>query len=536
MSFRRLLPTLLFACLLVGWLVALLLVFGSLRSATDEQFARIDASQRLETLMLEQEIGVRGYLSTFEDGDLEPYQAARHSFDALMAQELTRARTDEVREALLRLRTAARKWQQLAASDVRTMTLDDRRFDNDQRTREGPIDAFRAGMVHYQDLIQREREHHANVLLQRAVVMIVAISLLVGGLALLALRRGTLRERRYSRAQAEFAGAMQSAGDEGEADGLLKRHLERELGGETIVTVLRRDAAGDRLRAGTPPRPGSSLAAALSDAKPRDCLAIRRGSPHRQGAEEPLVACELCGMSGPASCQPLLIGDGIIGSVLIEDPDSRAERGARVITDSITQAAPILAGLRTLARAQSRATTDALTQLPNRWALQDALKRMLAQATRSRRPLALVLLDIDHFKRLNDTHGHDAGDRALIAVGQALTSALRESDLAARTGGEEFAVLLPDTPLEGALAVAEQLRSAIAAVELDQLDEVALTASFGVAVLGLHANEAESLIQVADRALYAAKRAGRDRVEVAEAPLPSAGLTTSLGGPELPVR
>lgn len=141
---------------------------------------------------------------------------------------------------------------------------------------------------------------------------------------------------------------------------------------------------------------------------------------------------------------------------------------------------------------------------------------MHAQATRSHRPLAFVLLDIDYFKRLNDTWGHDAGDRALAAVGEALRSHLRDSDLAARSGGEEFAVLLPDTPVEGALRVAEELRRAIAEIDLG-LERTTMTASFGVAVLGLHADDAHALMQAADRALYAAKRSGRDRVEVAEA-------------------
>ncbi|MDO8213336.1 diguanylate cyclase [Conexibacter sp. CPCC 206217] len=534
MSFRRLLPSFLFAALLIGWLVTLLLVFGSLRHDTDEQFDRIDASQRLETAMLDQEIGVRGFLSTFEDEDLDPYREAKQRFDALMVQELRRARSEETRAALLRLRSAAGAWQSLAAEDVRRLTLDDTRFRDDLKTREAPIDTFRAELSHYQELLERERERDANSLLRRAVALIVAVSMLVGAIALVVLRRGTLRERRYNRAQAEFAAAMQSAGDEGEADELLKRHLERQLGDEAVVTVLRRTPGDDRLRAGTPPHAGTPLAAGIADARPRDCLAIRRGAAHSQGDEEPLVACGVCGGSGPASCRPLLVGDGIIGSVLVEDPNGRAARDRRVVSDSILQAAPILAGLRTLALAQSRATTDALTQLPNRWALQDALQRMQAQANRSHRPLSLVLLDIDRFKVLNDTWGHDAGDRALVAVGRALTGELRESDLAARTGGEEFAVLLPDTPLQGAMAVAEQLRGAIAAVDLD-LDDHSLTASFGVAVLGLHASDAEALMQVADRALYAAKRAGRDRVEVAEAPLPGPRVSSTLDEPDVPV-
>ncbi|HST41164.1 MAG TPA: diguanylate cyclase [Conexibacter sp.] len=531
MSFRRILPTILFSGLLAGWVVALVLVFGAVKRDTDKQFERSEASQQLLAAMLDQEIGVRGYLSTFEDPYLEPYTAARHRFDALIQRELELADSDETRAALRRLDTAQDKWEDLAADDVRSLTIDDRRFDDELRTREGPIDAFRAEHARYQELLDRESDQRADELLTRALVLIVLVSLLVGVIALLLLRRGATKERRYAADQAEFAAAMQAAGDEGEADALLKRHLERQLEG-TDVTVLRRSPSGERLEAGTVVTPGSPLQATLHEARPRDCLAIRRGALHVQREQEPLVACDLCGKAGPSTCRPLVVGDGIIGAVNVQDSGGRVERGDRVVTDSRAQAAPILSGLRTLALAQSRATTDALTALPNRWAFQDALKRMLAQADRSRRPLALVVLDIDHFKQLNDTHGHDAGDRALVAVGEALRGGLRESDLAARSGGEEFAVLLPDTPIEGALRVAEELRRAIAAIELE-LDDTRLTASFGVAVLGLHALEAHTLMQAADRALYAAKRAGRDRVEVAEAATPGPPHAHSVGEPDL---
>jgi len=527
MRFRRLLPGLLFAGLIAAWIVALLLVFGSLDRNTREQFQRIEASQQLLSAMLDQEIGVRGYLSTFEDPFLEPYTEARHTFDALMARELARARTPEARDALLRMRAAADRWRALAVQDIREMAVADRRVNAALRDREGPIDAFRVEHGHYQELLERERDDRADALLLRAAVLIVAISLALGGIASLLLRRDSVRERRFAEAQAEFATAMQSAADEREADRLLKRHLERQLG-DVEVTVLRRGAGGERLEAGTPPAdPG--IAAALADPRPRACLAVRRGADHRQGADEPLVACEICGGAGPSSCRPLVVGDGVIGAVHISDPEGRVARDERVVEVSLTQAAPVLSGLRTLALAQSRATTDALTGLPNRWALEDALKRMHAQATRNRRPLAFVLLDIDFFKRLNDTFGHDAGDRALVAVGEALRGHLRDSDLAARSGGEEFAVLLPDTPVDGALRVAEALRRAIAEIDLG-LEGTTMTASFGVAVLGLHADDAHALMRAADHALYAAKRAGRDRVEVAEAqPLAPAH---ALGEPE----
>lgn len=517
MSFRRLSPVLLFAGLLAGWLVALVIVAAQLDADADEQLARIGGAQRLLTTMYDQESGVRGYLGSIQAPLLRPYTEGRDRFDDLLADELEQTDDPELRAALLEQRAAALAWRRLAAGDVRQLEIEDRPFRRSLQAREAKLAAFEDANAEYQEALRKERNEAAGALVLRAIALVVAFSVLLGGAALLAMRRRAGAERRYAAAQAEFATAMQSAVDGAEADALLKRHLERQLERVT-VTVLRRDASGERLEAGTPPAPDTPLARALTDARPRDCLAIRRSSPQAQSDDDPLVACAVCGASGPTTCRPLLVGDRIIGSVLVEYADAGARRqDERAIGDSLAQAAPILSGLRTLALAQSRAMTDALTGLPNRWALQDALKRMLAQAARSERPLALVLLDLDHFKQLNDSFGHDAGDTALAAVGDALLTGLRESDMAARSGGEEFAVLLPDTALEGAVAVAEQLRAAIAAIDLP-LPGVALTASFGVAVLPLHAVDADGLMRVADRALYAAKRAGRNRVEVAEAP------------------
>lgn len=296
MRFRPLLPGLLFAGLIAAWIVALMLVFGSLDRNTRQQFERIEASQRLLSAMLDQEIGVRGYLTTFEPPFLEPYNTARHEFDQLMAEELRRAATPEARDGLLRMRAAAEQWRRLAADHVRTMAVGDRAINDALREREGPIDAFRAEHSHYLELLERERDARADALLLRAGIAVVAISLALGGIAYLLLRRDSLRERRFAQAQAEFATAMQSATDEREADRLLKRHLERQLDA-VEVTVLRRAPGSERLEAGTPPAdPG--IAAALADSRPRACLAVRRGADHRQGADEPLVACEICGAAG----------------------------------------------------------------------------------------------------------------------------------------------------------------------------------------------------------------------------------------------
>jgi diguanylate cyclase (GGDEF)-like protein len=176
-----------------------------------------------------------------------------------------------------------------------------------------------------------------------------------------------------------------------------------------------------------------------------------------------------------------------------------------------------MANQRNLELAERRAASDALTGLPNRRAADETLKRMAAHAGRTLMPLSVVIADLDHFKQVNDLHGHDLGDKALAAVGQILAEGLRASDFAARYGGEEFLLLLPDTDRAGAGQVAEKLRRAIEMAEIGDLGP--MTASFGIATLPDDAVEPEQLVRNADRALYAAKALGRNRVEVAS-PIP----------------
>ena len=157
------------------------------------------------------------------------------------------------------------------------------------------------------------------------------------------------------------------------------------------------------------------------------------------------------------------------------------------------------------------ATTDALTGLNNRRMFDHSLQLELAIVERRETPLSLLVLDVDHFKRINDTHGHEVGDTVLVAIAQVLGGCARVIDIVARVGGEEFAVILPNT--EGALEVAERMRTAVA--QATWLAQRA-TISIGVATLQ-PAEDASSLYARADAALYAAKAAGRNRVELAPA-------------------
>jgi diguanylate cyclase len=158
----------------------------------------------------------------------------------------------------------------------------------------------------------------------------------------------------------------------------------------------------------------------------------------------------------------------------------------------------------------SRALTDPLTGLPNRREFNDRLEERMALWNRHQEPFALLLLDVDHFKRLNDEHGHVAGDQVLATIAQAMRTAIRREDSVARYGGEEFAFLLPKTTLEQALHVAEKVRGAVSKAVVEYNGRrISVTASGGFAAIQA-GEQAKSLIERADCALYAAKAAGRN--------------------------
>lgn len=158
---------------------------------------------------------------------------------------------------------------------------------------------------------------------------------------------------------------------------------------------------------------------------------------------------------------------------------------------------------------EARATTDALTGLKNRRAATEALQHELVRAQRYDRSLAVVLFDVDHFKKVNDELGHDVGDRVLSAFGHVLGSCARGTDVVARWGGEEFLVLLPETDEAGARTFGDRVRAALA--QARPLEERPVTCSAGVAVRR-EGDTQDALVKRADERLYEAKRAGRDRV------------------------
>jgi two-component system cell cycle response regulator len=190
----------------------------------------------------------------------------------------------------------------------------------------------------------------------------------------------------------------------------------------------------------------------------------------------------------------------------------KAELTPRVLERSVRYAVKLGAILRQL---RDQALRDELTGLLNRRELHGLLQNEWLRAVRFKRPFALGIADIDHFKRVNDTHGHPIGDRVIRHVGQVLESTLRRLDRVARFGGEEFAILMPETGRREAGIAMERVRAALAQAPCLVPEEglqIPVTLSIGVAVPLEDADSPDALIAAADRRLYAAKRAGRDAV------------------------
>jgi diguanylate cyclase (GGDEF)-like protein len=315
--------------------------------------------------------------------------------------------------------------------------------------------------------------------------------------------------------QTEFVETLQVTGSEEEAHLLIQRHLQRSISSGEVL-VLKRNNSANRLEAATDLAGDSRLGERLVGAAPSACLALRLGRTHQESIDtSALMGCTLCGDRGLLStCEPLMISGEVIGSVLVSHRSALDGETRSKIRSTVAQAAPMLANLRNLALAEFRANNDPLTGLPNKRATEDTLKRMVAQANRSIAPFSAIMLDLDHFKQINDRFGHAMGDEVLAAVGSAIKACLRESDFGGRFGGEEFLVLLPDTSTDGAMSVAEKLRYTIALISVPGVDRE-ITASLGVAGLLEHAGNSVGLLREADRAQYAAKAAGRNQTKLA---------------------
>lgn len=226
----------------------------------------------------------------------------------------------------------------------------------------------------------------------------------------------------------------------------------------------------------------------------------------------PIPADDNLSAPGPLEV-PITYRDTIIGVLAVEDdtPGRNWEDEEVLMVKTVAdQLAVAISHQRLFSRIQTQAMTDALTGLYNHGHFQEVLDREVKLADRNNETLSLILLDIDHLKRINDTLGHQAGDAALRHVADVMKTKVREVDICARYGGEEFVIVLPQCTREGAMQVAERVREAIAESAVPKVGQV--TASFGISTYPESARAKLELIEMADRAMYLSKAAGRNRV------------------------
>lgn len=248
---------------------------------------------------------------------------------------------------------------------------------------------------------------------------------------------------------------------------------------------------------------------------PDQCWALRRGQAHWVARAGDDIVCAHVDHDEAYHCEPLLAGGEVIGVLHLRGQVGAESRfRLTVLAENIASA---LVNHRLQRSLREQTIRDPLTGLFNRRYMEEAMTLEIARAARSGAPLSLVMCDVDHFKRFNDDHGHDAGDAVLQAVAAEMKNRFRDGDVVCRFGGEEFTVIAPGTSSDALMTRVEAVRQAIAELSIQQNGRTlgATSMSFGIASWNdTMARDGSSLIQAADAALYQAKREGRNRATI----------------------
>ncbi len=496
--------------------------------------------QTMRVALIDAETGVRGYVLTGKVEYLEPYQWGTTSFlasDPALIAEIDRFAAEQPNAAgdtapfshqVSALRGAWSKAinhvnnQQMAAAAASLVDLQGKKHMDEVREILG---AFLAQRYAYADHTARTIISEQGWLLSLDLLGAIAT---VGALVFAftrsigdaGRREEAVAENVEARRQIELLFVMtemlQSALDRDDANEVLRTsalQLMPKLGGALYVFNNSRD----RLDLSTTWQAGGEIVRPDHIA-PSGCWALKRGKPHRNAAAAGALHC-VHAVAGRSSLEIPMAARGELYGLLeltAEGADSEhllteMQPIAGALADAMSLA---LSSISLREKLRNQALRDPLTGLYNRRFMEEMLERMTHDAERRRAPLSAVMIDLDHFKKLNDQHGHAMGDAVLRQVASVIIAKLRVTDVACRYGGEEIALLMPDCSLDQAIAKADQIREAIAEISADgQLPPVSCSA--GAACIPETSSLANDLLAAADAALYVAKQHGRDRVESA---------------------
>jgi len=365
---------------------------------------------------------------------------------------------------------------------------------------------------------------------------LTAVVIIGAGFAIFSWRRWTDLSRQvaeYKRLQGELSAVNREASLLSETDDLLQsclsseeaykiiiRHLEIQFPAISGAVFAIGDAADNADLVASWGQPAIKQHFAI-----RDCWGLRRGRVNISLSSDARLACTHIGHALPvyAMCVPMMAQGETLGVLYLDTgPDQSKgrpftdtqERTIKTLTEHLALA---VANLNLRETLRTQAIRDPLTGLFNRRYMEESLDREFRRALRKESPLAILMVDIDHFKRLNDSHGHEAGDAVLRELAKIFQTQLCAEDIASRYGGEEFVLILPEADLTAATECAERLRAAIQAMQIQHYGQIlkGISLSAGLACFPQHGKTVDILMRAADAALYRAKENGRDRVEAA---------------------
>ncbi|MCD9005377.1 diguanylate cyclase [Luteimonas sp. XNQY3] len=320
------------------------------------------------------------------------------------------------------------------------------------------------------------------------------------------------------RTQSVYAGMLQSCQSRDEVVALTARAVSELVPGSSGRCYLARPSQNFLESAGSF---GEHLISSDDILTQDDCWALRRGQPHYVRGRSGGLRCAHVDADAPLDgvstlCVPLVAQGQSLGMLHVSGPTGTGDgdNDAAILVSLAEQMAMAIANLQLRETLRTQSLRDPLTALFNRRYLEVSMVRELQRCERRGLPLSVLMLDVDHFKRFNDAHGHAAGDVVLSQVGRLIQAGVRTEDIACRYGGEEFTVVMPELDAHNACLRAEQIRRAIEISTVQHLGQTLgpVTISIGIATFPGDGTTPEMLLQVADATLYRAKAEGRNRV------------------------
>lgn len=487
----------------------------------------------------------RGYLITGSKEYLVPYETALPELEKHTTQlEKLVADSSEQTARLATLKNRIASRLATAANVIEVFDREGREaaFAMVRRgTGEGLMTEIRAGiaeMINYEEQLLSIRQHNvdaaAGVTIRFSLIgLVLFISLLAFVFWLIAqesrkregiersLQRALQSMRESSqdeRTISEMSDYLQSCKTTEEAYTLIGKVLPKvlvETSGSIAVYNNSKNLIETKLTWG-------SAVAAESEFVPEECWGLRQGYPHISTPHGNSPTCSHIKVlpSGGAMCYPMQAHGEALG-LFLAAPDGAAplsEYQQKLIKRVGEQVSLAISNLKLQNRLRNQSIRDPMTGLYNRRYLEETMEQALSRAKRYEQPVTVFMLDIDHFKKFNDTMGHDAGDALLVKFAQVMQHNVRQEDVVCRYGGEEFIILLPNTSAQDAVTVAGKLCEATRRIKMSngKQELPPVTVSIGIATYPQHSTTSADLISAADAALYAAKNGGRNQFKTAD--------------------